>query len=129
MSIDARDAEGRYLVEPSDGITPERLFERDWAVTILDLALRRMAEEARLAGRSALFERLRDTLAGGPGAVPLAEVAADLQMTEAAVKKAAQRLRKRYSAVLREEIADTLDDPSDEAIEEEIRTLFAALGA
>lgn len=130
LSIDARDAEGRYLREPADdGLTPDRLFDRAWAIGLLDAALARLAREAAAAGQSDRFEALQATLGGGRATVPFAELAARLGTTEAALQAAATRLRRRYRAILREQIAATLDDPSDAAVDAEIRDLFAALGA
>jgi RNA polymerase sigma-70 factor (ECF subfamily) len=117
LSIDARDAEGCYLREPADhGLTPDRLFDRAWALRLLDRVLERLAHEHAEAGQSERFEALRTTLA------------ARLGTTEAAVEAAARRLRRRYRAVLREQIAATLNDPTEAAIDAEIRDLFAALG-
>ena len=127
LSIDARDAEGRYLLEPADDLAPDRLFDRAWALTLLGRALDRLAADYAAAGRGAVFERLQGVLTGA-GKVPYARVATDLGLTEAAVQQAASRLRRRYREALRDEIAATLDDPSDEAVEAEIRDLFDALG-
>jgi RNA polymerase sigma-70 factor (ECF subfamily) len=128
LSIDARDAEGRYLLEPADDLTPDRLFDRTWALTLLGRALDRLSADYASTGRGALFERLQGVLTGGSRSIAYARVATDLGLTEAAVQQAASRLRKRYREALRDEIAATLDDPSDEAVEAEIRDLFDALG-
>ncbi len=128
VSIDARDAEGRYLVEPADDLTPERLFDRAWGLTLLGLALDRLAADYNATGRGPLFEKLQGVLLGGPRTLPYAELAGELGLTEVAVQQAASRLRKRYREALRDEIAATLDDPTDAAIESEIRDLFEALG-
>jgi RNA polymerase sigma-70 factor (ECF subfamily) len=125
LSIDLRDAEGRYLAEPAHDLTPERLFERRWALTILDQSLDQLARESRQAGKDALFERLRSNLTGAEGDSSHAEIGASLGMTEGAVKKAAQRFRQRYREIVRERIAGTIDDPRQ--VEDEIRTLFAIL--
>jgi RNA polymerase sigma-70 factor (ECF subfamily) len=127
ITIDARDAEGRYRFEPADDLTPERLFDRAWALTLLDRVLQRLATEYADSGRGALFEGLQGTLAGGSQSVPHAALAARLGTTLAAVQQAASRLRKRYREVLRAEIAATLEDPSDAAVADEVRDLFAAL--
>ena len=128
VSIDARDAEGRYLVEPADELTPERLFDRAWGMTLLGRALDRLAADYAATGRERLFERLQGALTGESRSMSHAHIAGELGMTEAAVQQAAHRLRRRYKATLRDEIAATLDDPSDEAVEAEIRDLFNALG-
>jgi RNA polymerase sigma factor (sigma-70 family) len=126
--INARDAEGRFLIEPADDQAPERRFERDWALTLLARALDRLAAEYAATGRASLFERLQGVITGGASAVSYADVAAALGLTGSAVQQAASRLRKRYREALRDEIAATLDDPSDAAVEAEIRDLFEALG-
>jgi DNA-directed RNA polymerase specialized sigma24 family protein len=128
LSIDAASAEGRYGMEPAAGLSAEQLFDRDWAMALLDQTFARLAAEYSSTGRAALFERLEPTLTPGPRAEPYATIATHLGMTEAAVQQAASRLRKRYGALLREEVAATLDEPDDAAIKGEIRDLFAALG-
>jgi RNA polymerase sigma-70 factor (ECF subfamily) len=129
FSIDARDAEGRYVREPVDDLTAERLFDRTWALTLLARALGRLAAEYASTGRGPLFERLQGVLTGGGDRVPYGRLATELGLSETAVQQAASRLRKRYRESLRAEIAATLDDPSPEAIDSEIRDLFTALGA
>ncbi len=127
VSIDLRDAEGRYLVEPADE-PADRLFERSWALTLLGRALDRVASAYATTGRGPLFERLKGVLTGGSRPASSAEIARELGMREAAVQQAASRLRRRYREALHAEIAATLDDPTDLAIEAEIRDLFDALG-
>ncbi len=126
VSLDFGDAEGRYSLEPAHAETPERLFERHWALALLDRVLARLRGEYEAAGRDRLFERLKTRLTGDAGGGPHARAAADLGLSEGAVKVAVHRLRKRYRDLLREEIAQTLDDPGQ--VDEEIRSLFAALG-
>jgi DNA-directed RNA polymerase specialized sigma24 family protein len=128
LSIDAASAEGRYRVEPAGGLTPELLFDRAWAVALLEQGMGRLAAEYVGSGRADLFERLEPTLTRGPRAETYATIATRLGMTEAAVQQAALRLRKRYGALLREEVAATLDGPDEAAVEDEIRDLFTALG-
>jgi RNA polymerase sigma-70 factor (ECF subfamily) len=124
-SLDAGDAETRYLREPADPVTPERVFERRWALTLLDEVLRRLRAEYEVRGQGALFEALKDTLAGGGGADGHAAAAHRLGMTEGAVKVAAHRLRRRYRDLLRAEIAATVDAPGE--VDDELRHLFAVL--
>jgi RNA polymerase sigma-70 factor (ECF subfamily) len=123
LPLDAAGAEGRYGSEPAHEETPERLFERRWALALLEQVLGRLREEYAAAGKGRVFERLKGHLTGD--GVPYAQVAADLSMSAGAVKVAAHRLRQRYRELLRDEIAQTLDDPGQ--VEEEIRDLFAAL--
>jgi DNA-directed RNA polymerase specialized sigma24 family protein len=125
IPFDRLDAEGRYLAEPADELTPERLFERRWATSLLDRAIGRLEAESAESGKAALVSQLLPTLTGGRGEVPLAALAANLGITEGAVKMAASRLRKRYGEILREEIALTVADPAE--VGDEIRALFAAL--
>ncbi len=128
LSIDARDAEGRYRIEPAYDFTPDRLFDRAWALTLLTRAVDLVAAEYATSGRGPLFEKLRGALTGDSLTVPYSEIATALGMTEAAVQQAAARLRKRYRTILRDEIAATLDNPTDQAVTAEIRDLFDALG-
>jgi RNA polymerase sigma-70 factor (ECF subfamily) len=125
LSIDFRDADGRYAHEPGHGETAERLFERRWALALLDQVLARLRGEYEAAGKGRLFECLKGRLTGDAGG-PHARTAAELGLSEGAVKVAVHRLRKRYRELLREEIAHTVDDPAQ--VEDEIRALFAALG-
>src|SRR5262249_34941556 len=126
ISIDRLKAEDRFGREPAHGLTPERLFERRWALSLLDRVLALLGDEMAAAGKTGLFERLRATLTGGRGAGSYADLAGALGMTEGAVKMAAQRLRRCYREILREEIARTLADPAE--VDDEIRALFSALG-
>jgi RNA polymerase sigma factor (sigma-70 family) len=125
IPIDRVDAEGRYSAEPANDWTPERLFDRRWATGLLESAVARLEAESTAVGKTALVSHLLPTLTGGRGEIPFAAIAAELGMTEGAVKMAASRLRKRYGAILREEIARTVADPAD--VEDEVRALFAAL--
>jgi RNA polymerase sigma-70 factor (ECF subfamily) len=124
VSIDRLRAEGRYHREPASDLTPERLFERRWALTLLDLVLARLEAEMGRAGKSAQFAALRPALLGTAERIPYARIAAELGLTEEAARAAATRLRRRYRAILRDEVARTVDDPAD--VEAEIRALFAA---
>jgi RNA polymerase sigma-70 factor (ECF subfamily) len=125
LSIDAADAENRYRFEPADAMTPERIFDRTWAMTLLDRVLGLLEQEYDAKGRANLFDRLKVVLTQGKGAVPAAELANQLGTTESAVNIAVHRLKKRYRAILQQEIAATLDDPSE--VDEEIRWLFEAI--
>jgi RNA polymerase sigma-70 factor (ECF subfamily) len=127
LSLDFETAADRYRREPADTLTAEKLFERRWALTLLDQALEQLGREYGEAGKGGLFEHLKGMLVGGVGKLSNAEIGATLGMTEAAVKKAAQRLRERYRAILRDLIAATVDGPDD--IDDEIRSLFTVLNA
>jgi DNA-directed RNA polymerase specialized sigma24 family protein len=124
-SLDARDAEGRYLREPSHGLTAERIYERRWALTVLEVVLGRLGREMERAGKKPLFDLIAPALLGTGSSVPYARVASELAMTEGAVKIAAHRLRNRYRELLIEEVAATVG--GREEVDDEIRNLFAAL--
>ena len=125
VSFDQQTAEERYGNEPAHEATPEKLFERRWALTLLEQVLARLREENDADGKSDLFDRLKATLTGEEDAATYAAMAAQLGMTEAAVKVAVHRLRQRYRELLRKEIARTVN--SDGEVEEELRYLFAVL--
>jgi RNA polymerase sigma factor (sigma-70 family) len=127
FSIDSGDADGRYTSEPSNDKTPEQSFVRAWAITLLESVLARLSSEYDKGGRSKVFERLKDVITVGLDSVPYATIAAELEMSEGAVQVAVHRLRRRYGALLREEISDTVSNPGE--VEDEIRQLFSALGS
>jgi RNA polymerase sigma-70 factor (ECF subfamily) len=125
ISLDEVDTEQRYQAEPVEEITAEKAYERQWAMTLLETVLDRLEAEFLREGKSKLFGELKVYLSGDEGGRPYSEVAARLGMTEAAVKVAVHRLRRRYRDLLRLEIANTVSSP--QAIEDEIRDLFAAV--
>jgi RNA polymerase sigma-70 factor (ECF subfamily) len=127
IPLDAAGAETACGFEPADNTTPEKIFERRWALALLEQVLRRLREEYTREGKAALFEQLKPTLTEASRAVRYADIAARLGTSEGAVKVAVHRLRRRYREILRAEIADTVTDPNE--IEDEIRNLFAALAA
>ena len=124
VSLEGVEPETRYCLEPADTMTPERFFEQQWALALLDQVLTRLEAEMTAAGKAALFEAMKGHLAGSREET-YAVTAARLGMTEGAVKVAVHRLRRRYRELLQEEIAHTVAGP--EEIEEEIRYLFACL--
>ncbi len=125
LPLELETAEGRYLRDPPDNETPERIFERRWALTLLDRALAALGEEFRRRGRWDRFARLRDLLTEGGNGESYAEIGASLGLSEAAVKVAVHRMRERFGELLRAEIAQTVENPAD--IDDEIRYLFVAL--
>jgi RNA polymerase sigma-70 factor (ECF subfamily) len=125
VPIDIETAEGRYSHEPADVDTPERIFERRWALTVLDRALERLRGEYEKGGREKVFESLKGYLTGESGSVPYASAATKLGMTEIAIKVAVHRLRRRFRARLLEEVAETVG--GEEHLEREIRHLMSAL--
>jgi RNA polymerase sigma-70 factor (ECF subfamily) len=126
LSLDFSSSDSRLSFEPGHDWTAERIYERSWAITLLDRVLGRLRDEYASSGRQALFEALRPYIGGKQEDGSLAEIAEQLQMTEGAAKVAAHRLRKRYRELLRAELAQTVADESE--IDEEIAWLFSALG-
>jgi RNA polymerase sigma-70 factor (ECF subfamily) len=118
-------AEARYNEEPADSETPERIYERRWAVALLGEVLNRLRTEYEDEGKGALFAALDPCLVGERTRQPYAELAESLNATEPAIKSAVHRLRQRYRQLLREEVAGTVD--SADEVEDELRHLFAAL--
>jgi RNA polymerase sigma-70 factor (ECF subfamily) len=125
LSLDFRDAESCYLREPAHEETPERLFERRWALTLLAHVLDRLANEVDGENKGPLFERLKPTLMGEDDTASYAQIGTELGMTTGAVKVAVHRLRKRFRAMLQDEIARTIADPGD--YQQEINELFLVL--
>ena len=115
------------VLEPADSVTADKLYERRWALTLLEQVLARLEEEYRAAGNADLFDRLKEFLSDEPGRRSQAEVAAELGMTENAVKQAFHRLRQRYRQLLRDEIAQTVAVPGD--VEDELRHFISVLQA
>jgi RNA polymerase sigma factor (sigma-70 family) len=125
IPIDVRSGETSYGLEPAESVTAEKMFERRWALTLLEQVLARLRAEYTGDGKTRTFEQLKSTLTGERRSVPYAEISARLGISEGAVKVAVHRLRQRYRELLREEIAHTVSGP--EQVEDEIRALFAAL--
>jgi len=126
ISLDDTDAENRYRLEPVDNMTADKLFDRRWVMTLLEQVMARLRSEYAQNEDADLYERLKDCLGGSRASAPYARLAADLRMTEGAVKVAVHRLRARYRELLREEIAQTVTTQGE--VDEEIRHLFSLLG-
>lgn len=126
LSLDAQSAEDRYRLEPATNVTPETLFDRRWALTVMEQTVARLREEYVAADRAELFEELKHFQPGEEAGRSYAEVAVRLGLTESAVKSAIYRLRQRHGDLLREEIAHTVATPA--GVDEEIRHLIAVLG-
>ena len=118
-------AVGRAELEPADHLSADRIYERRWALTLMDQVLRRLRQEYAMAGNAELFDLLKQLLPDEPGAPSRAEIAAQLGMTENAVRQALHRFRQRYQVLLREEIAHTVAVASD--IDDELRYLICVL--
>jgi len=125
VPLEADTAETRYSLEPIDALSADKIFERRWALTLLEQALARLREEHVATGKVALFDLLKDCLTGESHSLPYSELGSRVGMGEGAVKVAVHRLRQRYRALLREEIANTVG--SEKEVEEELRYLFAVL--
>ena len=124
ISLDDTEAEERYQREPVDESNAERLFERRWAMTMLDLVMNRLREEMAASDKLEIFEELKDRLSGGD-TDSFAESGKRLNLSEGAARVAAHRLKKRYREILRESIGETVADPSE--VEDEIRYLISIL--
>jgi RNA polymerase sigma factor (sigma-70 family) len=124
VPLEFGSGEERYQREPAHDETPERLFERRWALSVLDRVAERLRNEFVQHGRPEHFERLKVFLLGQPDA-PYAALAREMNTSEGAIKVAIHRIRKRYRELFRQEIADTVADPAE--VESELRYLSAAL--
>jgi RNA polymerase sigma factor (sigma-70 family) len=124
VPLEFSSAEDRYQREPADDETPERIFERRWALSVLDRVVERLRNEFVQHGRSEHFERFKVLLLGQSDA-PYAALAREMKTSEGALKVAVHRLRKRYRELFRQEIADTVADPAQ--VESELRFLAGAL--
>jgi RNA polymerase sigma factor (sigma-70 family) len=125
ISLDAEETETRFLAEPADKRSPDKAFERRWAMVLLDRVLDQLQAESVSAGRGQVFDELKSFLSGEEDESSYAEIGRRLGMTEGNVKVTVHRLRGRYRELLRKEISLTVPDPED--IDEEIRDLEAAL--
>ncbi len=126
VPIDVKDAERHYAQEAVDGLTPEKLFERSWALNVLEQAMDRLQDEWERSEKTAQFDALKAYLTPGKESTTYREIAQSLDMTEGAVKVAVHRLRRAYRAQLRAVIAETVS--TEDGIEEEIRDLLGAFG-
>jgi DNA-directed RNA polymerase specialized sigma24 family protein len=124
LSLDWQDAETRFQIHPADHLSPDKLYDRAWAVTLLGRVISRLRAECEAEGKAKAFEALKPFLTAGKGAIPYAQAATAAGMSEGAVRVAVHRLRQRYRQLLRDEIAQTLADPAQ--ADEEMRALFEA---
>jgi RNA polymerase sigma-70 factor (ECF subfamily) len=126
IPIQTDSAEKRYGAEPAHELTPEKIFNRRWALTVIEQSLAQIRKEYASGGKVDLFEELKIYITGEQGTPAYAELALRLSMSEDALKMAVSRLRKKYREVIRAEIAQTLDNNAD--IEDELHELLQALG-
>ncbi len=127
LPLDFAAAEERHARGPTQDLTPERLFDRAWALAMLESVLARLRRECAEAGKTDQFDRLKGMLTGQGGSVPYRELGTELGLSEGAVKVAVHRLRRRYRDLLFEEIAQTL--AQGESVDDELRHLLSAIGS
>lgn len=125
LSLDTEMAEQRYSIEPTEGVNPDKVFERRWALTLLERTMTRLREEFIGAGESQEFERLKSFLTASHHGISYADIARDLEMNEGAARVAVHRLRKRYREIFRDEIARTVSSPQE--IDAEVQYLMSVL--
>jgi len=127
ISFDSVSTEERYRLEPVDQLDAAKLYERRWVTTLFDEVLARLEQEFRDAGRGELFDSLRSSLIAEDSSLSYAQLGTRLGMTEDAVKQAVHRMRRRYSELFRQEIAQTVAGPGE--VEDELKHLLAVLSA
>jgi len=125
VSLDDSTGEERYRLEPVDAMDAEKLFERRWALTLLEQARARVREEYLESGKAGLYDHLKPFESGDQNAPSYAQVAAELGLTESTVKSAIFRMRQRYRELVREEVANTVDNPAE--VDAEIRHLISVI--
>jgi RNA polymerase sigma-70 factor (ECF subfamily) len=126
LSVDPEAAEDRYRNEPRDDLTPERLYERRWALAVLERALDTLSAEFRANGRETFYDAVRESLMGESDLAPYRTIAERFGTSESAVKVTVHRMRRRYRELVRAEVAGTVE--SDEEVDDELRYLRTALG-
>jgi RNA polymerase sigma-70 factor (ECF subfamily) len=125
ISLDVETAEGTYQIEPRDDLTPEKLFDRRWALILLERVLARLRDQQVSAGKGELFDHLKGFLTGDSAGLPYADVARALGMSDGAIRVAVHRLRRNFRDTLVREIAETVSEPAD--IDAEIAYLMKAV--
>ena len=127
LSLDWQDAEMRYQINPADDLSPDKLYDRAWALIVLERVITRLRDESGADGKAGQYEQLKTFLMMGKSEIPYPQAAAALKMSEGAVRVAVHRLRRRYRELLREEITQTLANPAQAG--EEMQALFSALAS
>lgn len=127
LSLDYSEAEQRYACGPSHALSPTALFDAEWARTTLETALRQLEAEYAKAGKAHVFDGLKSFLAGTRADFSYEDLARRLDLSEGATKVAVHRLRKRYGALLRSAITNTVERPAD--VDEELRYLARVAGS
>ena len=126
ISLDCEDAEERYQMEPVEEADPARVYEQEWAATLLETVLNRLRNEFGAEGRAGLFDDLQAHLWGEAETIPYPQLAEKFGLSAGNVKTIAHRLRERYREVLREEISQTVAKPGD--VDDEIQYLMRIVG-
>lgn len=127
VSFDAATAEERYQLEPHDLSDPLAVFERRWVAMLMNAVLTRLEQEYCETGRRELFTRLKDFIAGDRGQISYAEAGRQIHLSENAVKQAVHRLRRRYRQLFRDEVAQTVVNPTE--IDDEVRHILAVVSS
>jgi RNA polymerase sigma-70 factor (ECF subfamily) len=127
ISWELAEAEQRFLREPSNEDSPDRLFDRHWALALLERAMERLQQEWISGGKAELFAQLKGFVSGEKGLASYAEAAAQANLSPSALKSAIFRLRRRYQDLVREEVGHTLADPNE--LKEELRHLVGLFGS
>jgi RNA polymerase sigma factor (sigma-70 family) len=125
LPLEVESAETRFQLEPPDPLTPEMIYERRWAQTLLETVFEQLRQAYAAEGKAALFAELKGSLVQARAGVRYADLAERLKLNEGALRVAVHRLRQRYRVLLRAEIAHTVAGPVE--VEEELRYLFRAL--
>jgi RNA polymerase sigma factor (sigma-70 family) len=126
LSLEIETAEGRFQMELPTDETPDRVFDRRWALTLLDRVMSRLNAETARGAKPSQFDRLKAYLTGDQPQLSYAETASDLGTSEGAIKVAVHRLRRRFRDLVRDEISHTVSSP--EEVEDELRHLWSSVG-
>jgi RNA polymerase sigma factor (sigma-70 family) len=126
IPLDFESADSSIRIDPASGLTAEQIYDQQWAIALLGQVIEQLKAECEQSGKTKLFEVLKGFIIGDHAGTTYGQVAEQLNMTEAAAKKAGSRLRRRYRELLREEIAQTVEGPAE--VDDEIRNLFTTLG-
>ena len=127
LSLDWRNADERYQIEQATALSPDKLYDRTWAILLLEQVLQRLENESTSETNATLYTKLRPFLMVGKSEIPYSQVATELGWSEGALRVAVHRLRRRYRELLRLEISQTLADPAQ--VEEEMQALFHAFSS
>jgi RNA polymerase sigma-70 factor (ECF subfamily) len=126
-SLDIEDAEARYGLSLAVPQTPETIYEKQWALTLLEETMARLEEEMARSKHAQHFPRFKPFLTREGGDASYRDLARELGMSEPSIKVAIHRMRRRFGALLRNEVSHTLDDPSPADVDDEIRYLFSVM--